>query len=132
MWGADRRSWRTEGQPPPVYIMPALQRVTRSTCPARFAAAGFFVWRLYRSHICLDRPRLMGEASGQWSSCMSNGIAPDAFAVGRVLSIELIDSGRTLDVRLEKADGTEAVLLLSQPVASDLHQQMAALLNSAD
>ncbi len=63
---------------------------------------------------------------------MSNDVAPDAFAVGRVLNIELIDSGRTLGVRLEKADGTEAVLLLSQVVASDLHRQIAALLNSAD
>jgi len=63
---------------------------------------------------------------------MSNDAAPDAFAVGRVLSIELIDSGRTLSVRLKKADGTEAVLLLPQAVASGLHRQMAALLNSAD
>ncbi|MRI54055.1 hypothetical protein D8770_08820 [Methylobacterium sp. DB1607] len=63
---------------------------------------------------------------------MSNDVAPDVFAVGRVLSIELVDSGRTLGVRLEKADGTEAVLLLSQAVAGDLHRQMAALLNSAE
>ena len=63
---------------------------------------------------------------------MSNDVAPDAFAVGRVLSIELVDSGRTLGVRLEKADGTEAVLLLSQAVAGDLHRQMAALLNLAE
>ncbi|CAX22383.1 protein of unknown function [Methylorubrum extorquens DM4] len=63
---------------------------------------------------------------------MLNDAAPDAFAVGRVLSIELIDNGRTLGVCLEKADGTKAVLLLSQAVASDLHRQMAALLNSAD
>ncbi|WP_437871497.1 hypothetical protein ACSD7O_24655 [Methylorubrum extorquens] len=63
---------------------------------------------------------------------MSNDAAPDAFAVVRVLSIELIDGGRTLGVRLEKADGTEVVLLLSQAVASDIHLQMAAVLNSAD
>lgn len=63
---------------------------------------------------------------------MSNDAAPDAFAVVRVLSIELIDGGRTLGVRLEKADGTEAVLLLSQAVASDIHRQMAAVLNSAN
>lgn len=62
---------------------------------------------------------------------MSSDDAPDAFAVGRVISIELIDGGRTLGVRLEKADGTEAVVLLPQSVASDLHRQMAAVLSSA-
>ncbi|CAO4192920.1 hypothetical protein [Methylorubrum extorquens] len=63
---------------------------------------------------------------------MSSRDAPDAFAVGRVLSVESIDNGRTLVVRLEKADGTEAVVLLSQSVASDIHRQIAVLLNSAD
>ncbi|OHV17419.1 hypothetical protein BK022_05710 [Methylorubrum extorquens] len=63
---------------------------------------------------------------------MSSDDAADAFAVGRILSVELIDDGRTLGVRLEKADGTEAVVLLSQSAASDLHRQMAALLISAD
>lgn len=56
---------------------------------------------------------------------------PNAFAVGRVISVELIDGGRTLGVRLEQADGTEAVLLLSRPIAEDLLRQMAELLNSA-
>lgn len=63
---------------------------------------------------------------------MSSDDALDAFAVGRVISVELIDGGRTLGVRLEKADGTEAVVLLPQSVADDLHRQMAAVLSSAD
>ena len=39
----------------------------------------------------------------------------------------MIDGGRTLAVRLEKAAGTEAVLLLAQPVADELFRQMAEL-----
>ena len=62
---------------------------------------------------------------------MPSDDAPDAFAVGRVISVELIDGGRTLGVRLEKADGTEAIVLLPQSVAGDLHRQMAAVLSSA-
>ena len=63
---------------------------------------------------------------------MSSDVAPDAFAVSRVLSVELIDGGRTLGVRLEKADGTVAVVLLSRSIAGDLLRKMAELHSSAD
>ncbi|WP_264046841.1 hypothetical protein [Methylobacterium flocculans] len=63
---------------------------------------------------------------------MSDSSKPDVFAAIRVLGVELIDGGRTLAVRLEKATGTEAVLLLAQPVADELFRQMAELQKSAD
>ena len=63
---------------------------------------------------------------------MSTDVAPDAFAVGRVLSVELIDGGRTLGVRLEKADETLAELLFSQSTAGDLLRKMTELHDSAN
>ena len=63
---------------------------------------------------------------------MSDSSKPDVFAAIRVLGIELIDGGRTLAVRLEKATGAEAVVLLAQPVADELYRQMAELRESAD
>ena len=63
---------------------------------------------------------------------MSDSSKPDVFAAIRVLGIELIDGGRTLAVRLEKATGTETVVLLAQPVADELYRQMAELRKSAD
>lgn len=53
------------------------------------------------------------------------------FAAVQVVSVEPIDGGRTLAVRLQKADGDEAVVLLSLPLAQDLRGQLTCVLNGA-
>ena len=62
---------------------------------------------------------------------MSDSDQPYVSAAVQVISTEMIDSGRTLAVRLRRADGGEAVLLLSKPVAEHLNRQMAEMLRSA-
>ncbi|CAA2155871.1 hypothetical protein MBRA_01492 [Methylobacterium brachiatum] len=62
---------------------------------------------------------------------VSDSDQPYVFAAVQVISTEMIDGGRTLAVRLRKADGREAVLLLSKPVAEDLNLQMDETLRSA-
>lgn len=62
---------------------------------------------------------------------MSDSDQPYVFAAVQVISTEMIDGGRTLAVRLRKADGEEAVVLLSRMVAEDLSRQIAEMLRSA-
>lgn len=62
---------------------------------------------------------------------VSDSDQPYVFAAVQVISTEMIDGGRTLAVRLREADGREAVLLLSKPVAEDLNLQMDETLRSA-
>lgn len=50
------------------------------------------------------------------------------FAAIRVLSVEMIDTGRTAAVRLQQADGQETVVLLPIAVADDLQRQLHAAL----
>lgn len=62
---------------------------------------------------------------------MSNGTGPQVFASVRVIDVEPIDGGRTLAVRLEKADGGEVTVLLSQVLAEDLRQRVSVVLSSS-
>lgn len=62
---------------------------------------------------------------------MSDSDQPYVFAAIQVISTELIDGGRTLAVRLRKADGDEAVLLLSQSLAAELNRQLDQMVCSA-
>lgn len=59
---------------------------------------------------------------------MSVSNQPYVFAAIQVIGAEMIDGGRTLAVRLRKADEEEAVLLLSRSVAEDLNRKMAEML----
>lgn len=54
------------------------------------------------------------------------------FAATEVSGVEMIDGGRTLAIRLQKADGDGAVVLLSLRVAEDLNRQTTALLNATN
>ena len=62
---------------------------------------------------------------------MSGDERPYVFAAVQVLGITLIDGGRTLAVRLQRADGEETVVLLAYPLAEDLNWQLADTLNRA-
>ena len=60
---------------------------------------------------------------------MPDSDPPYVFAAVQVVSVEPIDGGRTPAVRLQKADGDEAVVLLLQPLAQDLSSQLTCVLN---
>ena len=61
---------------------------------------------------------------------MSDSDQPYVFAAVEVSGVEMIDGGRTLAIRLRKADGDEAAVLLSRPVADDLSRRVTALLDA--
>lgn len=61
---------------------------------------------------------------------MSDSDPPYVFAAVDVSGVEMIDGGRTLVIRLRKADGGEAAVLLSRPVADDLSSRITALLEA--
>ncbi len=52
------------------------------------------------------------------------------FAAVEVSGVEMIDGGRTLAIRLRKADGGEAAVLLTRPFADDLNRRITALLGA--
>lgn len=62
---------------------------------------------------------------------MPDSDPPYVFAAIRVINVETIDGGRTLAVRLQKADGEGAVVLLSLPLAQDLSSQLTCVLDAA-
>lgn len=55
---------------------------------------------------------------------MSDSEQPFVFAATEVMGAEKIDGGRTLAIRLRKADGGEAVILLPLHAAQDLSGQL--------
>ena len=55
---------------------------------------------------------------------------PYVFAAIEVVSVETIDTGRTLVVRLRRADTGEAAILLSTPLALELARSINDTLNS--
>jgi hypothetical protein len=61
---------------------------------------------------------------------VSGGDPPYVFAAVEVSDVEMIDGGRTLAIRLRKADGSEAAVRLSRPVADDLSRWITALLDA--
>jgi hypothetical protein len=61
---------------------------------------------------------------------MSDSDPPYVFAAVDVSGVEMIDGGRTLAIRLRKADGDEAAVRLSRPVADDLSCRITALLDA--
>ncbi|TGD98669.1 hypothetical protein [Methylobacterium nonmethylotrophicum] len=52
-------------------------------------------------------------------------------AVSRLLQVQVIDSGRTLAMRLEAADGRELAVLVPRLVADDLRTHLVDTLDSA-
>ena len=56
---------------------------------------------------------------------------PYVFAAIKVVDVETIDTGRTLVVRLRRADNGEAAVLLSVPLALDLARHITDKLNGS-
>lgn len=56
----------------------------------------------------------------------------DVYAAVRIVSVSLIDTGRTVAVQLEKADGECAAILLSRAVCDELQRRLNAALDGND
>ena len=56
---------------------------------------------------------------------------PYVFAAIEVVDVETIDTGRTVVVRLRRADDGEAAVLLSAPLALDLARHIIDKLNGS-
>lgn len=61
---------------------------------------------------------------------MSDNDQPYVFAAIEVTATEMIDGGRTLAIRLGRADGGEAAILLPLLVAQDLSGRIADALSA--
>lgn len=62
---------------------------------------------------------------------MSEPTKPHVFAATQVLGVTLIDTGRTVAVRLQGPDGRKAAMLLPVPAAGELARQLTKALTTA-